>query len=258
MFKSFSKSAKSFVEESFLFLTQELILEIKCNKFSVSSATVSFCIPISHLSKLKFRREESISLFFKEAPDDPIIYMCHSSADAVNQIQAILKQHAVKGNPTNTTMTKAVQLAVEFLNDVKEKEIALVEDPRPERVTEIMDLYRQAAEQFEMAGDKRHEEAMSLMREFLAQPHVSGILDGSINPKQNEMEASAILEPVTDFSELDTSMDNDDQEVDSKEDEHFDKAIKAAEDMLNDAHDDLKDLGVEDDEIENSFDDIDV
>ena len=89
---------------------------------------------ISHLSKLKFRREESISLFFKEAPDDPIIYMCHSSADAVNQIQAILKQHAVKGNPTNTTMTKAVQLAVEFLNDVKEKEIALVEDPRLQKL----------------------------------------------------------------------------------------------------------------------------
>ena len=92
----------------------------------------------------------------------------------------------------------------------------------------------------------------------MAQPHVSGILDGSINPKQNEMETSAILEPVTDFSELDTSRDNDNQEVDSKEDKHFDKAIKAAEDMLNDAHDDLKDLGVEDDEIENSFDDIDV
>ena len=60
--------------------------------------------------------------------------MCHSSADAVNQIQAILKQHAVKGNPTNTTMTKAVQLAVEFLNDVKEKEIALVEDPRLQKL----------------------------------------------------------------------------------------------------------------------------
>ena len=58
-------------------------------------------------------------------------YTCHSSADAVNQIQAILKQHAVKGN---TTMTKAVQLAVEFLNDVKEKEIALVEDPRLQKL----------------------------------------------------------------------------------------------------------------------------
>ena len=86
---------------------------------------------ISHLSKLKFRREESISLFFKEEPGDPIIYMCYSSVDAVNQIQAILKQHAVKGN---TTMTKAVQLAVEFLNDVKEKEIALVEDPRLQKL----------------------------------------------------------------------------------------------------------------------------
>ena len=64
MFRSFTKSAKSLVEESFLMLTDELILEIRCNKFSVANAIVSFAIPVSHFAKLKFRREESISLFF--------------------------------------------------------------------------------------------------------------------------------------------------------------------------------------------------
>ena len=126
-----------------------------CSKFSVSTATVTFCIPISQLSKLKFRREESISMFFKPAPDDPIIYMCESSADAVKQIQAVLKQHGVKGKHTNATMMKTVQVAVEMMAVIKNKEAELINDPKPERVTDIMDLYRQAAEKFEMADDQR-------------------------------------------------------------------------------------------------------
>lgn len=101
MFRSFTKSAKSLVEESFLMLTDELVIELKCNKFSVATATVNWTIPVSHLAKLKFRRQESISLFFKEAPEDPIIYMCENSAEAVKQIQNVLKRHGVKGKHTN-------------------------------------------------------------------------------------------------------------------------------------------------------------
>lgn len=250
MFKSFSKSAKSLVEESFLVLTNNLLLEISCSKFSVSTATVTFCIPISQLSKLKFRREESISMFFKPAPDDPIIYMCESSADAVKQIQVVLKQHGVKGKHTNATMMKTVQVAVEMMAVIKNKETDLMNDPKPEKVTEIMDLYRQAAEKFEMADDKRHEEVMAEMRDFLAKPHVSGILDGSIKPKVvNETSVSNHFESLD--TSLDTSMDNDlneeNKELEATKDAELDKAMKAAEEMLNDAHDELKDLDVDGD-----------
>ena len=244
MFRSFSRSAKSLVEESFLVLTNELILEIKCTKFSVSTATVKFCIPISQLAKLKFRRNESISLFFKSANDDPMIYMCQSSADAVKQIQAVLKQHGVRGKHTNSTMMKTVQVALKMLNDVKEKEKALEMNPRSDGVTEIMDLYRQAAEKFEMAGDKRHEDAMALMREFLAKPLVSGILDGSIRPASVNLEESAMMEPVPDENEVESGKWEKD---DDKGDGNLEKAMKAAEDILNSAHDELKDLGVDDD-----------
>lgn len=184
MFRSFTKSAKSLVEESFLMLTDELILEIRCNKFSVANAIVSFAIPVSHLAKLKFRREESISLFFKQAPEDPIIYMCASSADAVKKIQATLKRHGVKGKHTNATMVKAVQIAIQMVEDIKVMEANLEESPSHEKVSVIMDLYRQAAEKFELAGDARHEEVMSHMRDFLAKPFVASILDGSFEEKK--------------------------------------------------------------------------
>jgi len=106
---------------------------------------------------------------------------------------------------------------------------------------------------------------MALMREFLAQPLVSGILDGSTKTQNQkpDMEKSAILEPIEDNNDLETSMDNEVLNTDRKPssgggdgnddgDDDLDKAMKAAEDMLNDAHDELKDLGVGDvDEVDN-------
>ena len=79
---------------------------------------------------------------------------------------------------------------------------------------------------------------------------------------------SAILEPVEDNNNLETSMDNEtfntdrrpssggndgNNDGDNDGDDDLDKAMKAAEDMLtNDAHDKLKDLGVGDvDEVDN-------
>jgi len=279
MFRSFTKSAKSVLEESFLMLTEELIIEIRCNKFSVASATVSFAIPVSHLAKLKFRREESLSLFFKQAPDDPIIYMCISSAEAVKQIQNILKKHGVKGKHTNATMQKAVQSAVEMIEAIKSMEKELQEDPTPlkEKVTFIMDLYRQAAEKFELAGDARHEEAMSHMRDFLAKPLVASILDGSfekkevaaeaqVEPPEVQKETTSVQSQKEDVSEplsinevpetaTESAVHKDEiiqesshhpDDVDEEIDEDMEKAMKAAETMLQDAHKDLEDLGIDD------------
>lgn len=259
MFRSFTKSAKSLVEEYFLMLTKDLIIEIRCNKFSVATATVSFAIPVSHLAKLKFRREESISLFFKQAPEDPIIYMCESSAEAVKQIQSILKRHGVKGKHTNATMQKSVQSAIQMVEDIKVMEKKLQESPSAEQVTIIMDLYRQAAERFEVAGDARHEEVVSHMRDFLAAPLTASILDGSFEKKQ-QASSTQKQEPVVEEKEIaatnsvaKTEPKNEakagsDAAATGGDDAAIEKAMEAAESMLQDAHDDLKDLGIVDED----------
>mmetsp|Transcript_4156 Transcript_4156/g.5432 ORF Transcript_4156/g.5432 Transcript_4156/m.5432 type:complete len:604 (+) Transcript_4156:71-1882(+) len=254
MFKSFSSSAKSVFEESFIMFTRDLILEIKCSKFSVSNATVTFAIPVSHLAKLKFRREESISLFFKQSPDDPLIYMCPSSADAVKQIQAILKQHGVKGKHTNATMIKTVQYAMQILTDVKSKEKIFEEHPGPELVAEIMDLYREAAEKFEMAGDRRHEEVMTHMKDFLAKSHVSNVLDNmNTKAQQASVAEGKNLESKAQYdNKIDVAQEQ--GKATEKKDEELENAMKAAEDMLNSAHEELKDMGVDDSDC---VDDVD-
>eukprot|EP00542_Grammatophora_oceanica_P020326 CAMPEP_0194033826 /NCGR_PEP_ID=MMETSP0009_2-20130614/6347_1 /TAXON_ID=210454 /ORGANISM="Grammatophora oceanica, Strain CCMP 410" /LENGTH=619 /DNA_ID=CAMNT_0038674553 /DNA_START=97 /DNA_END=1956 /DNA_ORIENTATION=- len=186
-FRSFAASAKSVMEESFVMITDTHIIELRSSKLNLSQGTVTFAISIDLMAKLKFRREESISLFFKPAPNDPLIMMCPDSADAVQQIQHVLKRKGVKGKHTNATTQKAIHEALQLVQEIQAKERALEYQPSVERVNEIMDLYRQAAERFEVAGDIRHEEVVVHMRKFLAQPLAASILDGSYKPDPSKV-----------------------------------------------------------------------
>ena len=206
MIKSFftQSATKTLVQESFLMLTEDLIIEIECNKFSVANATITIAIPVSHLAKLKFRREESISFFFKQAPRDPIIYMCESSADAVREVQNVLKRHGVKGKHTNPASQRSVQVALRTLSDIQRMEAEFDKNPSPDHVTQIMDMYRQVAEEFEVAGDARHKVAMTNMHAFLAKPLVASILDGTNEEKktsQTTQEDMNINPTLVDISE---------------------------------------------------------
>lgn len=179
MFKTFLNSAKSAMEDSFLMITDSYIIELRSSKFNIGTATVTYATSVSLLAKLKFRRQESISLFFKQAPDDPLIFMCPDSADAVQQIQNVLKRHGVKGKHTNAATQRAIQSALNLVVEIQAREKELDDEPTVDNVDRIMSLYRQAAERFESAGDPRHEEVMNHMRKFLKKPRIMSILDGS-------------------------------------------------------------------------------
>mmetsp|Transcript_33475 Transcript_33475/g.81065 ORF Transcript_33475/g.81065 Transcript_33475/m.81065 type:complete len:620 (+) Transcript_33475:208-2067(+) len=186
-FRSIANSARGVLEESFLMVTEQHIIEMRSNKLNLSTGVIAFAIPIEMLAKLKFRRQESLSLFFKPQPDDPLIFMCPDSSDCVHQIQSVLKRHGVKGKHTNAATHRAINQALHLVQEIQTMELALKHDPSVERVNEIMDLYRQAAERFESAGDVRHEEVVTHMRKFLALPLTVGILDGSYkNTNQEE------------------------------------------------------------------------
>ena len=227
--KSIVQSTKAVLEENYLLITQDHILEIRSSKLNIDTATVVFVSPIAHLVKLKFRRDESISLFFRQSAEDPLIYLCQESFDAVQCIQNVLQKHGVKGKHTTTTTQKLVQSAVNILNAIREKEDSLEQNPSLENVKEVMDLYRQAAEKFESSNDPRHEEVLSEMHAFLAKPLVKSILetevdrthiDGSL-PSKNDGEvlkkevkvetttvASAELDESTDAINLDNDLDD--------------------------------------------------
>ena len=252
MFRSITQSARSLVEESFLMITETHIIELKATKLNLSVGTVTFSVPIDMMAKLKFRREESISLFFKPAPEDPLVLMCPDSADAVHQIQSVLKQHGVKGKHTNAQTQKAIHEALQIVQEIQAKERALEYQPSTARVDEIMDLYRQAAERFELAGDVRHEEVVIHLRKFLALPLTASILDGSFKPDPVEISPTppgVIPEgEVLERSEHQLDSVDDDVEGATATEKSDDKAFADnIENVLKEAKEDLASLQVDDD-----------
>lgn len=253
MFRSFTNSARCVLEESFLMITENHIIELRSNKLNLSTGTVTFAIPIEMMAKLKFRRKESVSLFFKPAPDDPLIYMCPDSADCVHQIQAVLKRHGVKGKHTNAGTHRAINQALHLVQEIQTKELALNHDPSIDRVNEIMDLYRQAAERFEVAGDVRHEEVVTHMRKFLALPLTVSVLDGSYKkPVDDDLISTITGEGVV----LDKTVgDNKSDSV--KEDEKFEENM---DNLLAEAEADLANMKTsgDDPELDAMLDDDDI
>ena len=141
-----------------------------------------------------------------------------------------------------------------------------------DRVNEIMDLYRQAAERFEAAGDVRHEEVVTHMRKFLALSLTASILDGSYQKPDDEKLSvkgeGVVLQRVRSDDaedggdkEFQDNMDNilkeaeadlaqiqveDDPELeamgDSKDDEEESDPVADFENMLKEADDELAQL----------------
>jgi len=229
MLRNITNSTRGLLEESFLMITESHIIEMRSNKLNLSTGTVTFAIPIEMLAKLKFRRQESVSLFFKPAPDDPLIYMCPDSADCVHQIQAVLKRHGVKGKHTNAATHRAINQALHLVQEIQTKELALKHDPSIERVNEIMDLYRQAAERFEVAGDVRHEEVVTHMRKFLALPLTVSVLDGSYQKPEHATDDKPIAIEKSEPSVLDKKFEDN------------------MDDLLAEAESDLKEMKGNDD-----------
>jgi hypothetical protein len=210
------------------------------------------------MAKLKFRREESLSLFFKPSPNDPMVYMCLDSALAVQDIQNVLKEHGVKGKHTNAATQRSIQIALNLVGLVQQKEKELIENPTVDNVNVIMDLYRQAAEKFELAGDPRHAEVMAHMKRFLNQQFTMSILDAT-DENISTVPQGEVLEQPTYNTQL--SNDDDDDEViiksvEKKEapideivDSLNDSTMENMEQMLDDAVKDMSDLGMDDDDI---------
>lgn len=262
MFRSFAQSARSVMEESFLMVTDTHIIELKASKLNMHIGTVAFCIPIDMTTKLKFRRQESVSLFFKTAPEDPLIYMCPDSADAVHQIQSVLKQKGVRGKHINAAAYRAINEALQIVQDIQMKEVALDHEPTVDRVNEIMDLYRQAAEKFESAGDIRHEEVVTHMRKFLAKPSTVSILDGSYKQQRTPLKSDVGLLEGEVLERTDAQLDCDDDSV--EHDHHAtstrshsqkgklsnDKAFEDnIDNLLKDAKKDFENLDINSDDV---------
>jgi len=178
--KKMDENVRQVMEESFVVVHDGKFMEVRANKFNLGQATVTVVLPIQSLVKLKFRRNESLSLYFNHDPNQPMIYICQESALVVKDIQQAMKRFGVEGKHTHTSMIRSMNAGENIMRVIVLKERELEAYPTVENVDEIMDLYRQAAEKFGSCeeGNARKEKCMEQLRAFLERPHVVAILEG--------------------------------------------------------------------------------
>ena len=177
---SAATAATSVLSETYLTVTPTHILELKSSKFNLQTCTVQRRYAVSGLAKLKFRRGESVSFTFKQSPTDQLVYLCQTSGELVQEVQRVMSSRGVSGKHTSASEARLIESAVALVTTIQVKEnILLTEAGSPALVEEIMDLYRQSAEKFALAGDDRHVRVLELMKGFLSQEKVTKILDGT-------------------------------------------------------------------------------
>ena len=211
-FSSVAGAGRSIIEETFIGVTSTQIVEIRASKFALNSGTVTTALPINGLAKLKFRRDESISFYFKEDPNDPLVYMCAASAAVVEKVQSIMSAAGVKGRHTSSKQSRAIDDAIDLITLIQVKEQHLGKKPNVKLVREIMELYRLATEKFAEAEDTRHEQVLDHMRFFLGRPLVKSLLDGTHVARKAAGSAKEGGEPGFSDDEGDDGEDNEEEE----------------------------------------------
>jgi hypothetical protein len=133
---------------------------------------VAFVSSVDDLYKMRLRQQdELITLFFKSALDDPMIYKCSESKFVSQLIRASKGSVMVR--------REAIHRAQHLVQEIQAQERALEYRPSRERVNEITTLYEKAAQQFVIAEDDRHKEVVEHKLRFLALPLVVSILNGT-------------------------------------------------------------------------------
>ncbi|GMI11934.1 hypothetical protein TrRE_jg6615, partial [Triparma retinervis] len=182
MFSSMMSAAKGVkkgvLEDSYLYVGGEIILELSTPKFGTLS-TVDVALPITTLSKLKFRRGESVSFAFKGNQKEPLIYLAKDSEDVVRRVKDTMGAKGVQGKHLKPSQVREVERAVELVTLIQVKEASLdASPPTLQLVEEIMDLYRRSIETFVGLGDERYKGVKEAMVAFLGREDVVRALDG--------------------------------------------------------------------------------
>jgi hypothetical protein len=208
---------------------------------------------------MRLRQKDGlIALYFKTAPDDPMIYKCSESK--------VVSQLIRSSKGSGMVRREAIHRALHLVQEIQAQERALEYQPSRKRVNEIENLYEKAAQQFFIAEDDRHEEVVEHKLRFLALPLVVSIMNGTCRASEAQPKREPeILEGSSE--ELDSQainrMDSDDISALSgsweqlgkhQEDQAFDESV---DDLLFEARQDFEHLHVNEGDRNGDFFDRD-
>lgn len=168
------------VLQRYLGVTDSWLLNAKAHETKLETVSVIKALPLQQVSKLKYKREMSISIEFRDG--DRWTFAMPRAAECVEAIQASLREKGVVGRRTSQAALDHVARAKACLEEAQLREAALLEcgARSMEKVQGVCDLYKHAIEKYATVSTDENKqkttEAIFLLQSFLSRPEVQEVL----------------------------------------------------------------------------------
>ena len=170
-----------------LVITEHQLIEMAVNTFESGFGTVLEVHHLESLSKINFKKITA-GLFTLTFSSGHILQFVMADPIAfVDYLKEKMLQRGIIGAVTNNpTNTKHIENANSFYSATRETEAQFSLNPSYKLIEKIMDLLREAVEQFAEGGDDRYLAVIDHIQKFLQRADVTAILDLTVNyPKSS-------------------------------------------------------------------------
>lgn len=161
-----------------LAVTQMQIIEMAVNPFKTGFGTVLEVYNLEGLSKIKFKKTSSGVLTLTFNSNNVLQYVMTDPISCVDYIKIKMQLIGMKGDLTKSLIhSKHIESATSFFEATKEIEAQFSLKPSYKLIEKIMDLLREATEQFAEGSDDRYLSVIKHIQKFLQRADVTRILD---------------------------------------------------------------------------------
>jgi hypothetical protein len=161
-----------------LAVTQMQIIEMAVNPFKTGFGTVLEVYNLEGLSKIKFKKTSSGVLTLTFNSNNVLQYVMTDPISCVDYIKIKMQLIGMKGDLTKSLIhSKHIETATSFFEATKEIEAQFSLKPSYKLIEKIMDLLREATEQFAEGSDDRYLSVIKHIQKFLQREDVTRILD---------------------------------------------------------------------------------
>lgn len=166
-----------------LAVTQTQIIEMAVNPFKNGFGTVLEVHDLEGLTKVKFKKTSSGVLTLTFTGGNVLQYVMTDPTSCVDYIKIKMQLIGMRGDLTKSVLhTKHIETANSFFEATKEIEAQFSLNPSYKLVEKIMDLLREAVEQFAEGSDDRYMSVIKHIQIFLQRADVTRVLDiGPVN-----------------------------------------------------------------------------
>ena len=167
-----------------LAVTPQQIVEMAVNPFKIGFGTVLEVHSLEGLLTIKFKKATAGLLTLTFSNSHTVQYVMSDPTPFVEFLKVKMQQIGIKGDLIkNQIHAKHIETANSFYNATREIEAQFSVNPSYRLIEKIMDLLREAAEQFAEGSDDRYLSVIEHIQKFLQRADVTLILDAALNAK---------------------------------------------------------------------------